>query len=95
MMAIFTTATTTCPLISSSEERAELFSAFLLDFFSDFFDILAETMDGIAAPQHVTCCDQQKQSDSFFHIFSLGYKERTSTKCPATPAAAAIAGLTR
>ncbi|WP_325198878.1 hypothetical protein, partial [Kingella oralis] len=41
------------------------------------------------------CLKRRKALQSSLHFLFTDYNSRTSTKCPATAAAAAIAGLTR
>src|SRR5262245_12463053 len=74
------------------------FSIFLLrgflDRFAGFLDVLAHALHGIAAGQD----HHAKRNDSNGYLFHGHLHQsllRTSTKCPAMAAAAAMAGLTR
>src|SRR5690606_38895136 len=68
----------------------------LLDLLARAFDIAPHALEGIAGGKTRKECDQKQAVDDFSHDGDgLDGNQRMSTKCPAMPAAAAMAGLTR
>src|ERR1700752_328899 len=83
---------------TSPSRRTNFSIAVLLRLFLDLFardlEVLAEAAHRIAGGQCDRAQRDQQENDAFHgHLRQL--KLRTSTKCPAIAAAAAIAGLTR